>query len=558
MGVRRNGAAARTLMAAVAVVGLAGTACGPRGRVVSSHKAKHVKPVADAGWHIASRQPKDGITGFADQTDVVPGGHVHFFVSTRAGSYTVKAYRMGWYGGKGGGLAWHSRRHKGVKQADPTVSENTHTVAAPWKKSFTVGTEGWPEGAYLFVLKASDGSAHYVPLVLRSQTTSGKVVLVDATATWQAYNAWGGYSLYHGPFNNPRRRATVVSFDRPYDGSGANLFLSFERPAISYAEQLGLPIAYITSQDLASEPDVLSGARAVISLGHDEYWTSSMRDAVKAAREAGTNIAFLGANAVFRHIRFEEGPAGPNRVEVNYRTETDPLMSSEPKEVTTNWREPPDPRPESVLTGALYECNPVNAAYVVPERAEWPLSAAHVDGGTKFKGLVGPEYDRVDPAYDTPRPITVLAHSPLTCHGRPSYADTSYYTVPSGAGVFDAGTMRWVCALGGGCRNHGVDAAATRFVQDVTKALLRAFATGPAAKTNAAIDNLDDITEVLGDATVPRYVPKPRIRRHLETVPVPSLLPHPMTSVPPIKPSAVPKPKPKASTASKPTPGATP
>ena len=113
MGDRRNGAAARTLMAAVAVIGLAGTACGPRERVTSVRKAKHVKPVADAGWRIAARQPKEGITGFADQTDVPPGGHVHFFVSTKASSYTVSAYRMGWYDGKGAGLAWHSHRHKG-------------------------------------------------------------------------------------------------------------------------------------------------------------------------------------------------------------------------------------------------------------------------------------------------------------------------------------------------------------------------------------------------------------------------------------------------------------
>src|SRR5207253_1999332 len=135
-------------------------------------------------------------------------------------------------------------------------------------------------------------------------------------------------------------------------------------------------------------------------------------------------------------------------------------------------REPPDPRAESAITGALYECNPVDAAYVVPTKPRWPLSAGGVEGGTEFKGLVGPEYDRVDPAYNTPRPIAVLSHSPVTCHGRPSFADSSYYTVPSGAGVFDAGTMRWVCALGDGCRNHGVSAAASRFVQQVTDALL--------------------------------------------------------------------------------------
>jgi hypothetical protein len=433
------------------------------------------------------------------------------------------------------------------------VSPDTNTVVAPWQKSFTVGTAGWPEGAYLFVLTASDGSSHYVPVVLRSRTIAGKIVLLDAPATWQAYNTWGGYSLYHGPLHDARHRAKVVSFDRPYDGNGADLFLSFERPVIAFAERLGLPVAYATSEDLASEPDLLTGARAVISMGHDEYWTSSMRDALFAARDAGTNIAFLGANAVFRHIRFEEGPSGANRFEVNYRTESDPLMSDDPAAVTTDWREPPRPRPESSLTGALYECNPVDAPYVVPSHAQWPLSAAHLKGKTEFTGLVGPEYDRVDPAYDTPRPIAVLAHSPVTCRGRPSFADTSYYTAPSGAGVFDAGTMRWVCALGGGCRNHGVTAAATSFVQRVTRTLLRAFADGPAGAAHPAVDNVDQIGEVLGDATVRRYLPQQRIKHSLRTVPVPSKLPHPAPSVPTqVKPTGVPKPKPKASAAASP------
>ena len=47
-----------------------------------------------------------------------------------------------------------------------------------------------------------------------------------------------------------------------------------------------------------------SGARAVVSLGHDEYYSQAMRNALLAARNAGANLAFLGANSIYRHIRF--------------------------------------------------------------------------------------------------------------------------------------------------------------------------------------------------------------------------------------------------------------
>ena len=64
-------------------------------------------------------------------------------------------------------------------------------------------------------------------------------------------------------------------------------------------------------------------------------------------------------------------------------------------------------------------------------------------------GLVGIEYDRVNPDSPVERPIQILSHSPLTCRGVNSYADSAYYTHGSGAGVFNTGTMRWVASIGG-------------------------------------------------------------------------------------------------------------
>ncbi len=74
-----------------------------------------------------------------------------------------------------------------------------------------------------------------------------------------------------------------------------------------------MPLAYETDNDLAAHPGLLNGARAVISLGHDEYYSASMRAALTAARDAGTNLAFLGANAMFRHIRLATSSLGLGR-----------------------------------------------------------------------------------------------------------------------------------------------------------------------------------------------------------------------------------------------------
>ncbi len=53
---------------------------------------------------------------------------------------------------------------------------------------------------------------------------------------------------------------------------------------------------------------VIRAANRLLSLGHDEYWTPQQREHVTRARDAGTNVAFLGANACFRRVRLEPGP----------------------------------------------------------------------------------------------------------------------------------------------------------------------------------------------------------------------------------------------------------
>jgi hypothetical protein len=442
-------------------------------------------------WHIRHLGLPNAIQGFADRTSVLAGQSFRLYISTTSASYRVQAFRMGWYHGAKARQIWKSRRIQGHRQARRRVRRGTRMVTAPWRPSLTVSTTGWPQGAYLLRLDAASGAQRYVPITVRSPSTAGKVVLLLGVTTWQAYNLWGGYSLYAGP-RGAGDRAHAVSFDRPYLGNGAGPFLFFDEPPIALAERTaGVPLAYETDVDLAEHPGLLRGARAVISLGHDEYYSGSMRRALLRARGGGTNLAFLGANAMYRHIRLASSRLGRDRVEICYKNATiDPMRRKDKAATTQNWRDPPDPRPESVITGVFYECNPVSATYVVFDPKSWIFAGTGVHRGTSFRGLVGPEYDRVNPAVPFPRPLTVLAHSRLVCDGARTFSDSAYYTVPSGAGVFASGTMRWVCAMRVPSCGHGVNRAAKAFVDRATQNLLRAFAAGPAGRRHPARSNL--------------------------------------------------------------------
>jgi hypothetical protein len=394
---------------------------------------------------------------------------------------------MGWYGGRRGREVWHSQHLTGYRQPAASLSSPLNTVTADWRPSLVVSTDGWPEGDYLIKLTSDQGFERYVPMTIRSSTARGKVVLLNSVATWQAYNTWGGHDLYTGPagFSD---RSRAVSFDRPYDLAGIDRFLSYEQPAIATAERLGLRLAYITDTDLASQPGILAGAQALITLGHSEYWSRAMRSAVTKARDSGTNLAFLGANAINRHVRFAATHLGSNRLVICYKSASeDPDARADPADSTQDWRLPPDPRPESRLVGVLYDCFPANDPFVVTDPGNWVFAGTHVRRGARFPGLVGPESDRLDLRMPTPRPIEVLSRVSLSCGGRWTWSNAAYYTVQSGAGVFSTGTMRWVPALG---HSHRVSPAAWHFVQEVTTTVLRAFAAGPCGRTHPAHDNV--------------------------------------------------------------------
>jgi hypothetical protein len=499
---------------AAALSGCAGkphdAAAGQAGKTAPAHSRavpENALP-GDPDWNITTLGPADGIVGYAGRASVLAGESVPLFVSTPARSFQVLAFRMGWYNGDLARLVWQSPRVRGGTQRAFTVTPGTRTVTTDWGPSLTVPTDGWPEGAYLLRLDAENGPQRFIPLTVRSPATAGKVVIKNSVSTWQAYNLWGGYDLYNGPAGpaDYDGRSLAVSLDRPYDLTGAYMFLAHERSLIQLAERIGLPLAYETSIDIETEPGLLDGASALVTGGHDEYWTPGERAAVTAARDAGMNVGFLGANTMFRRIRLAGSALGASRQVICYKTSyaQDPLYGKDNALVTNDYREPPDPDPESSLTGVLYESNPVDAAYVVTKPDAWMFRGTGVRAGTSFAGLVGIEYDRVNPGSPVPRPIEVVAHSPLTCRGVNSYSDSAYYTTASGAGVFATGTMRWARSMNGEI-GFGITMATAWFTRHVTATVLRAFADGPAAATYPAADNLDAMREWPGDPIAARH-----------------------------------------------------
>lgn len=464
--------------------------------------AENQKPGTTA-WRIdvpvprANNKPRPGwIEGYLDTTSARHGDEVTLRVSCNADSWHAEAYRMGWYGGDLGRLVWASETFPMPWQFVVSRDKTTKMTRAQWEPSLSIRiTDEWPPGSYLIKLVSSAGGAHYVPLTIRDDSAVGSLVLVSAVTTWQAYNPWGGCSLYKC-YDGPGR-SKVVSFDRPYAATynwGSADFLTHELPLIALIEELGIDTAYVTSIDLHTSADseeddpVLRGRSALLSTGHDEYYSTAMRSTLERARDRGLNLAFFGANAVYRHVRLEPNEEGRAlRQMPNYRLAgDDPLTEDDPKQSTVQWRNKPLLRPESALIGVQYFAAGIKTSLRVVTPDNWVFDGVEVRRGSRFKKLVAIEADGLGLAEHEPEGLEVLATSPVRFdRGTYDHAMT-YYSAPSGAGVFASGTIAWILALDEAAWK---DPRTTTFVRGVTANVLRAFAAGPAGAAHPSRGN---------------------------------------------------------------------
>ena len=445
---------------------------------------ENARPGTDA-WRIGANADVGWIEGYARVPSARPGTELVLYVDTAAPTFQAAVFRMGFYGGKQGRLMWTSPPLAAVRQPAPVVDAVTGMAEARWSPSLVVPVgEDWAPGSYLVKLSSSAGGSSYVPITVRDDAARADLLVMNATSTWQAYTQWGGCSLYSCNTKG-RARAVKVSFDRPYarqynDGSAD--FLDHELPLVSFVEELGIDAAYATNLDVHDTPGLPRHYRAALSLGHDEYYSRAMRQALVEARDAGTNLGFFGANAVYRHVRFEPAADGlVGRVMVNYRNGKDPAAVTDVNDATVEWRS--QRLPEAGLVGIQYLCANVRADLLVSNSAHWIWAGSGVRDGQALPALIGNEADGVArPA--SPANVEVLASSPVQCGKVTSRANTSYYTAPSGAGVFATGTIWWVCALEAKYCSSAPNIAPVRAA---TANVLRAFVAGPAGVAHGPV-----------------------------------------------------------------------
>ena len=435
-------------------------------------------------WGIT--QLYNDIEGYASETSLVAGDSLTFFVNTPAATFDLLIYRAGYYGGIGARLMAEVRGLAGGLQSPVARDDLTGFAScASWSPSHQmIVPDGWVTGIYIAKLVRHDtGGEGCIYFTLREneaaeQSRGGRgsdVLLQQSVTTYQAYNPYGGKSLY--AFNSSAcqtvsegQRAVKVSFDRPYIHPlfGQNHFFLSDFPVVYWLEAHGYDVSYCTSIDThrSGKPDaknLLLNHRAFLSVGHDEYWSQEIHDAVTTARDSKVNIAFLSSNTSYWRVRLEPDPrtGRPDRVMCCYKTAES--GAPDPISPTSTFRDPAINQPENSLIGVQYVGD--NDMHFFPIRVSaeqgkdriyrhTPLAQMEPGRYTDLgRRLVGWEWDAVVDNGFGPANLTVLASTPvygnvLDDAGRryitgKAVSNVTRYTASSGAIVFATGTNQW-------------------------------------------------------------------------------------------------------------------
>ena len=464
---------------------------------------------APSAWQV-SGSGDSTIQGYATSMSVNVGGTIRFKVKSTASAYHIDIYRLGYYQGNGARLQQANvRPTASLPQTQPACLTDSATglidcgnwgVSASWTVPSTSVS-----GVYIArLIRDDNGGASQIPFVVRDDAAHSDMLVRTSDSTWQAYNKYGGNSLYSCtspcPPGNPDgyKAAFSVSYNRPFDGTitqdnGRSYLFYAEYQMIRFLERNGYDASYTSQGDVAANAGLLLNHKVILSSGHDEYWSGQERTNVEAARDAGVSLAFFSGNEVYWKTRWQsssaDGTATPNRTLTTYK-DTHFNAPTDPTAWTGTWRDPRfaavgDSRPENALTGQLFIINSGSSDITVPSTYKnlrlWRNTAVANLGAGQSRTLgagnqtLGYEWDLdVDNGF---RPRGTFQLSSTTVSGVESFTDFGTFTkqgttqthhlteykAPSGAIVFGAGTVQWAWGLDdtNAWNNNGPPAGAT-------------------------------------------------------------------------------------------------
>jgi hypothetical protein len=499
----------RRALLRLAGAGLAAAPGAALAQSITSRAAPQPGPASEGGPPPVGRPPLSAIWSqyfavqriwaYCDRHSVVPGERLNVMAAGGPGQPSRKVrlevFRVG---ASDAQKVWTSDF---VDVAYRGATASGAAIGPGWPPTFPeIDTTGWLPGCYYGDIVEQTTGVRDVKAcfwIVRNPDRSGRILVRLGTNTYQAYNDWGGHSIY--PNDDDENRGLIVSFDRPTPPS----FWEYDVFLVAWLEGLAASLGgvdYASNFDVHADGAILDPYALVITGSHDEYWSKEEFDAFwDRIFRRGRNVAFFGANTAYCQVRYgdlDQAPGTPPRGRqlVCYKTASDPIVrragAVDPRLLeTSNFRQGAR-RPESMLLGGAFE-NWFEPA--TPQRPTFHVASVDLpffDGvgwkvGDPAADVIGYEWDNRDPERDgkrlwaagrsliapiDPASIHVLFRGTATADdGSAGLAEATYYQSPVGAKVFNAGAIRWAWGLG---KESFVDAKFQKFNENLVRALI--------------------------------------------------------------------------------------
>jgi hypothetical protein len=416
------------------------------------------------------------VRGYVAEQALRPGQTERIYVSAPGSTAVrIEVFRIGWYDGRGGREVLLSRWLPVARQPACAHRFATGLTECDWRPtlSFMIPS-ALPSGVYIAKLSARTGVSDCL-FVVRASLPALLLAQLP-TATYEAYNAWGGDSLYPGGSDRVGATGTTqgieVSYDRPYDSiTGAGEFFARDVAMVRFLERYGYPISYTTSESVDVDPGQLAGHRAVIDFGHSEYWSERQARAFAQARDRGISLLLFGSDTLAWRIRYGRASSRasersqPDHTIIAYKEHAalDPDRSEATGPfadrgatlagsaylgcITPRLRQPGPP------TYRYYEWQPAPAL-----QPRWLFAGTRISTTTRIPGIVGYELDARTAASPPDTQLLGFGFTPCMASrftepggplpgARGGVAQTTLYTARSGAIVFDTGMLGWELGL---------------------------------------------------------------------------------------------------------------
>ena len=328
---------------------------------------------------------------YTDHYSYAAGDSVRLHVSSTAPSFAIEITRDG-------GTETPVFSREDIRSRWQDTPDQCSVEGCGWDASFAFEVpREWPSGAYRITLtaEARNGApirCHHL-FILRPEPgrRPGRVLQVAATGTWTAYNTWGGSNHYQG-ITGPNRDmyAPTVSIERPFcrgfvvlPADAPRVPLEFQLPPATapryphmewafangysrkyassgwasydshffrWAERTGYAIDLASQHELHFDPDILDGYDCVVFVGHDEYWTWEMRDAVDGYVERGGRAARFAGNFMWQ-TRLEDEGRRQTCYKYRARAEDPVYRQADTSRTSTSWEAPEIGRPGALTFG---------------------------------------------------------------------------------------------------------------------------------------------------------------------------------------------------------------